>query len=52
MAYIPASVMIREVLRAGRTKDWLAHVIGVSPSYITKRPSISHTNTRNQSLQD
>lgn len=36
MAYIPASVMIREVLRAGRTKDWLARVIGVSPSYITK----------------
>lgn len=36
MAYIPASVMIREVLRAGHTKDWLAHVVGVSPTYINK----------------
>lgn len=36
MAYIPASVMVRAILQAGHTKDWLASVIGVSPSYITK----------------
>lgn len=36
MAYIPASVMIREILRAEHTKDWLASVVGISPSYITK----------------
>lgn len=36
MAYIPASVMIRAILQAGHTQDWLARVIGVSPAYITK----------------
>jgi hypothetical protein len=36
MAYIPASVMIRAILQAGHTQDWLARVVGVSPTYITK----------------
>ena len=36
MAYIPASIMIRAILLAGHTKDWLARVVGVSPTYITK----------------
>lgn len=36
MAYIPASVMIRAILQAGHTQDWLARVVGVSPTYIAK----------------
>jgi predicted transcriptional regulator len=36
MAYIPASVMIRAILQAGHTQDWLARVVGVSPTYINK----------------
>lgn len=36
MAYIPASVMIRAILQAGHTQEWLARVVGVSPTYIAK----------------
>ena len=36
MAYIPASVMVRAILQAGHTKEWLARVVGVSPTYINK----------------
>lgn len=36
MAYIPASVMIRAILQAGHTQEWLARVVGISPAYITK----------------
>lgn len=36
MAYIPASVMVRAILQAGHTQEWLARVVGVSPTYINK----------------
>ena len=36
MAYIPASVMVRAILQAGHTQEWLARVVGISPAYITK----------------
>lgn len=36
MAYIPASVMVRAILQAGHTQEWLARVVGVSPAYINK----------------
>ena len=36
MAYIPASVMIRAILQAGHTQEWLANVTGISRPAITR----------------
>jgi len=36
MAYIPASVMVRAILQAGHTQEWLASVTGISRPTITR----------------
>lgn len=36
MAYIPASVMVRAILKAGHTQEWLASVTGIPRPSITR----------------
>ena len=36
MAYIPASVMVRAILQAGHTQEWLANVTGISQPTIAR----------------
>ena len=36
MAYIPASIMIRAILEAGHSREWLANVTGISIQSISR----------------